>query len=64
MNDISIFENIKLGKFKIIINSDKSILPKLYLDDVLKALFDAQNINSPETLYEHWKSHIKQDYLK
>ena len=64
MNDISIFENIKLGKFKIIINSDKSILPQLYLDDVLKALFDAQNINSPETLHEHWKSHIKQDYLK
>lgn len=66
MNDISmnIFENIKLGKFKIIINKDKSVLPKLYLDEVLKSLFDAKNINSAEKLYEYWKSNVKQDYIK
>ena len=66
MNDISIniFEDIKLGKFKIIINKDRSIEPQLYLDDVLKSLFNLQDVNSSEKLYKYWKSHVKQDYLK
>lgn len=66
MNDISIniFEDIKLGKFKITINKDRSIEPQLYLDDVLKSLFNLQDVNSSEKLYKYWKSHVKQDYLK
>ena len=60
MNDIStnLFENIRLGKFKIIISKNQSVSPQLYLDDVLRDMFNAQNITSPEELYEHWLSLI------
>ena len=66
MNDIStnLFENIRLGKFKIIISKNQSVSPQLYLDDVLRDMFNAQNITSPEELYEHWKSFVKEDYVK
>ena len=66
MDDIStnIFENIRLGKFKIIINRNQSVSPRLYLDDVLKSIFHAQNITSPEEIYNHWKMFVKEEYLK